>query len=62
MNQIDTWEDNQIIKIFNIASSNGQVKYILNDTDINKFYLKIYDKKYIDVIPNDVLDILEIEI
>lgn len=60
MNQIDTWEDNQIIKIFNIASSNGQVKYILKDKDINKFYLKIYDKKYIDVIPNDVLDILEI--
>ena len=62
MNHIGNWEDNQIEKIFKIASSNGQVKYILNDTDIKKFYLKIYDKKYIDVIPNDVLDILEIEI
>lgn len=60
MNRIDTWEDNQIKKIFQIASSNGQVKYILNDTDIKEFYLKIYDKKYIDVIPKDVLDILEI--
>lgn len=62
MNHIGNWEDNQIEKIFKIASSNGQVKYILNDTDIKKFYLKIYDKKYIDVIPNDVLDILEIKI
>lgn len=60
MNHIGNWEDNQIEKIFKIASSNGQVKYILNDTDIKKFYLKIYDKKYIDVIPKDVLDILEI--
>lgn len=60
MNRIDTWEDNQIKKIFQIASSNGQVKYILKDKDINKFYLKIYDKKYKDVIPKDVLDILEI--
>lgn len=60
MNHIGNWEDNQIEKIFKIASSNGQVKYILNDTDIKKFYLKIYDKKYKDVIPKDVLDILEI--
>lgn len=62
MNRIDTWEDNQIKKIFQIASSNGQVKYILKDKDINKFYLKIYDKKYNNAMPKDVLDILEIEV
>lgn len=62
MNLINNWEDNQIIKIFKIASSNGQVKYILKDKDIKNFYLKIYEKKYSERISKDVVDILELEI
>lgn len=44
MSDIDKWEKNQIERILEIGILNSQVKYILNDTDVKKFYVKIYKK------------------
>ena len=41
MNDIDDWDQSQIRRILDIANDNSQVKYILNDKDIKKFYDKI---------------------
>lgn len=57
MSDIDKWEKNQIERILEIGTLNSQVKYILNDTDVKKFYVKIckktdseYAKKVMDLI------------
>ena len=41
MNVIDDWYQSQIRRIFDIAKSNSQVKYILDDKDVKKFYDKL---------------------
>ena len=41
MSAINNWEDNQIKRILEIGTLNSQVKYILKDIDIMKFYKKI---------------------
>ena len=38
---IDKWYQSQIRRIFDIAKSNSQVKYILDDKDVKKFYDKL---------------------
>lgn len=57
MSDTDKWEKNQIERILEIGTLNSQVKYILNDTDVKKFYVKIckktdseYAKKVMDLI------------
>lgn len=57
MSDIDKWGKNQIERILEIGTLNSQVKYILNDTDVKKFYAKIckktdseYAKKVMDLI------------
>ena len=41
---IDKWGKNQIERILEVGTSNSQVKYILKDKDIKKFYVKICAK------------------
>jgi len=41
MSAIDNWEKRQIERILEIGISNSQVKYILKDIDIKRFYAKI---------------------
>ena len=41
MSAINNWEYNQIKRILEIGTLNSQVKYILKDIDIMKFYKKI---------------------
>ncbi len=41
MSGIDKWEKSQIERILKIGTSNSQVKYILKDKDIRKFYVTI---------------------
>ena len=44
MSGIDKWEKSQIERILEVGTSNSQVKYILKDKDIKKFYVKICKK------------------
>lgn len=41
MNAIRKWENNQIERILEIGTLNSQVKYILKDKDIKRFYSKL---------------------
>lgn len=57
ISSINNWEESQIERILEIGTLNSQVKYILNDTDVRKFYVKIckktdseYAKKVMDLI------------
>ena len=53
MSAINNWEYNQIKRILEIGTLNSQVKYILKDIDIMKFYKKIsngIDDEYAKII------------
>lgn len=41
MSGIDKWEKSQIERILEVGIANSQVKYILKDKDIKKFYVRI---------------------
>lgn len=41
MSGIDKWEKSQIERILEVGITNSQVKYILKDKDIKKFYVRI---------------------
>lgn len=41
MSTLEAWDEDQIERILDIACSNSQVKYILQDTDIKQFYQMI---------------------
>ena len=41
MSGIDKWEKSQIERIWEVGIANSQVKYILKDKDIKKFYVRI---------------------
>ena len=38
MAKVESWSQNQKIKLIRIALENTQVKYILKDKDVNDFY------------------------
>jgi hypothetical protein len=41
MDGISNWTDNEVESIVDIALKNSQVYYILNDTDVKKFFLTL---------------------
>lgn len=45
MNKLGAWDEDQMERILEIAYSNSQVKYILQDTDIKQFYNMICLKR-----------------
>ena len=44
LSQYKNWQPDDILNLLSIACSNSQVRYILSDFDIKKFYLKILEK------------------
>lgn len=44
LSQYKNWQPDDILNLLSIAYSNSQVRYILSDFDIKKFYLKILEK------------------
>ena len=41
MQHTDTWTQEEIERLFEIALNNSQVRYILGDSDVKMFYSKL---------------------